>query len=265
MIFERLAEAIRTEKPVALVTRLDGEHAGSKLLVDEDRASGDLGSPGLNAVAEADARAVLALGENDLRTFGPNGETIPSGGEARVFIQSFAPKPDMYLFGAVDFSRAMTRVGKHLGYRVTVIDARPIFATKARFPDADRVVVAWPDEFLASAHVDDRTAIVVLTHDEKFDIPLLLGALRTNAAYIGAMGSRRTHASRIEALRRAGITERELERISAPIGLDIGARTPEETAISIAAEIVAVRSGRAGGRLRDGSQPIHAAPRNVPA
>jgi xanthine dehydrogenase accessory factor len=159
----------------------------------------------------------------------------------------------------------MTRVGKHLGYRVTVIDARPIFATKARFPDADRVVVSWPDEFLAAAHVDDRTAIVVLTHDEKFDIPLLLGALRTNAAYIGAMGSRRTHASRVDALRRAGIAEHELERISAPIGLDIGARTPEETAIAIAAEIVAVRSGRTGGRLRDGSQPIHAVPRNVPA
>lgn len=265
MIFERLAEAIRTEAPVALATRLDGAHAGAKLLVDDVQASGDLGSAGLNDAVEAEARALLALGEHDLRTFGPNGEPMPRGGEARVFIQSFAPKPDMYLFGAIDFSRAMARVGKHMGYRVTVIDARPIFATKERVPDADRVVVTWPDEFLASARVDDRTAIIVLTHDEKFDIPLLLRALGTNAAYIGAMGSRRTHASRVEALRRAGISERELERINAPIGLDIGARTPEETAISIAAEIVAVRSGRSGGRLRDGSQPIHAAPRNVPA
>jgi xanthine dehydrogenase accessory factor len=265
VIFERLAGALRAERPVALATRLDGAHTGAKLLVDDARAIGDLGSPGLNAAVEAEARALLAVSENELRTFGPNGEPIPLGGKARVFIQSFSPKPAMYLFGAIDFSRAMASVGKHLGYSVTVIDARPIFATKERIPDADRVVVAWPDEFLATARVDERSAIIVLTHDEKFDIPLLCGALTTNAGYIGAMGSRRTHASRLEALRRAGISERDLERVSAPIGLDIGARTPEEMAISIAAEIVALRSGRSGGRLRDGSQPIHPSPRNVTA
>ncbi len=265
MIFERLSAALKADEPVALATRLDDANPGAKLLVDGERLIGNLGSPGLNATVEAEARTLLLLGENALRTFGPStelgtgsgGEPIPIGVEARIFIQAFAPKPEMYVFGAIDFSRAMARIGKYLGYRVTVVDARPIFATPERIPDADRVVVAWPDEFLASARVDERSAIIVLTHDEKFDIPLLRTALQTNAGYIGAMGSRRTHAARIDGLREAGVTEDGLARISAPIGLDIGARTPEETAIAIAAEIVALRSGRRGGRLRDGSQPIH--------
>ena len=264
-IFERLAGDIKAERPVALATQVDGSNAGAKLLVDEAGTVGDLGTAGLNVAVEAEARALLALGQNAMRTFGRNGEPIPFAGETRVFIQSFAPKPDMYLFGAIDFSRAMARLGKALGYRVTVVDARPIFATAARIPDADRIVVSWPDEFLATARVDDRTAIIVLTHDEKFDVPLLRLALGTNAAYIGAMGSRRTHASRVEALLREGVDEHALRRISAPIGLDIGSRTPEETAISIAAEIVAVRSGRNGGRLRDGTNPIHAQARAVTA
>ena len=169
----------------------------------------------------------------------------------------------MYVFGAIDFSRAMAKIGKYLGYRVTVVDARPIFATKRRIPDADEVVVAWPDEFLREAPVNARTVLVVLTHDVKFDVPLLQVALQTEAGYIGAMGSRRTHANRIAALREAGIGDGDLARISAPIGLDIGARTPEETAISIAAEIVALRSGRAGGRLREGTAPVHGSERSI--
>jgi xanthine dehydrogenase accessory factor len=255
VIFERLAAALRADAPVALATRLDEVRPGAKLIVDVSGAEGDLGSPGLNFAVEAEARALLAVGENALRTFGCDGE--PIGTEARLFIQAFAPKADLYIFGAIDFSRAMARLGKYLGYRVTVIDARPVFATEARIPDADRVVVAWPDEFLASARVEPRTAIVVLTHDTKFDIPLLKVALDTNAGYIGAMGSRRTHAARVELLRAGGVSESDLERICAPVGLDIGARTPEETAISIAAEIVAMRSDRRGGRLRDGSLAVH--------
>jgi xanthine dehydrogenase accessory factor len=164
------------------------------------------------------------------------------------------------VFGAIDFSRAMASIGKFMGYRVTVIDARPVFATKARIPDADEIVVAWPDEFLETAKVDARTALIVLTHDVKFDVPLLCVALDTDAGYIGAMGSRRTHANRIAALREAGITEAGLARIHAPVGLDIGARTPEETAISIAAEIVAMRAGRSGGPLRNGTQSVHGPP-----
>jgi xanthine dehydrogenase accessory factor len=248
--FERLSAALRADEPVALATRLDEAASGAKLLVDERGVEGNLGSPGLNAAVEAEARALLALGETALRDFG----------EARVFIQAFAPQPDMYIFGAIDFSRTMARIGKYLGYRVTVVDARSVFATPQRIPDADKVVVAWPDEFLASARVGERTAIIVLTHDQKFDVPLLKVALGTNAGYIGAMGSRRTHAARIEGLREAGVDDAGLARISAPIGLDIGARTPEEMAISIASEIVALRSGRSGVRLRDSALPVHPSP-----
>jgi xanthine dehydrogenase accessory factor len=257
-IFERLAQAIHNETPIAIATRLDGKQRGAKLLVDDDGVTGDLGSPGLNAAVEAEARALMQLAQTSLRSFGEDGE--PVGDDVRVFVQTFAPKPEMYVFGAIDFSRAMATVGKFMGYRVTVIDARPVFATKARIPDADEIVVAWPDEFLVTAKVDRRTALIVLTHDVKFDVPLLRVALETPAGYIGAMGSRRTHANRIEALREAGIGDAELARIHAPVGLDIGARTPEETAISIAAEIVGVRAGRAGGSLRVGTLPVHGPP-----
>jgi xanthine dehydrogenase accessory factor len=264
VIFDRLAAALRSNQPVALVTRIDGRQAGAKLLVFDDEVLGDLGTPGLNVAAAGEARALLAVGETAMRTFGEDGE--PVGVEVRLFIAAYAPKPSMYVFGAIDFSRAVARIGKYLGYGVTVVDARPVFATKARIPDADDVVVAWPDEWLARAPVDSRTALIILTHDVKFDIPLLQVALRTSAGYIGAMGSRRTHANRIEALREAGVSDADLARISAPIGLDIGARTPEETAISIAAEIIALREQRGGGRLSEGSLPVHNArtPVNAP-
>lgn len=255
MIFERLKGGLRADRPAALVTRLDGPRTGAKLLVDFDDAIGDLGTAGLTHAATQEARALLAAGQTALRTFGEDGE--PVGMEVRLFIQSFAPKPNMYVFGAIDFARAMSRIGKYLGYAVSVIDARPIFATKARLPDADNVIVAWPDEFLSAAPVDARTALIILTHDVKFDIPLLNVALRTTAGYIGAMGSRRTHANRLDELRDAGRTEAEIARISAPIGLDLGARTPEETAISIAAEIIALRENRRGGRLVESDLPVH--------
>jgi xanthine dehydrogenase accessory factor len=255
VIFERLAAALRDAQPVAVVTRLDGAHIGGKLLVFADEALGTLGDPRLDAAAAAEARARLAVGENAIRSFGEEGE--PIGDDVRVFICSYAPKPDMYIFGAIDFSRAMAHVGKTLGYRVTVVDARPLFATRARIPDADDVVVAWPDEFLAGARVDARSALIVLTHDVKFDVPLLQLAVRTPAGYIGAMGSRNTHANRVAALREAGVADADIARIYAPVGLDIGARTPEETAVSIAAEIIAAREGRSGGHLAQSRLPIH--------
>ena len=178
--------------------------------------------------------------------------------DVAVFIQSFAPPPRMYVFGAIDFASAVAKVGKFMGYRVIVCDARPVFATRERFPTADEVIVAWPDEFLKTAEVDARTVICVLTHDPKFDVPVLLQALKTEAGYIGAMGSRRTHNDRAARLKEEGVTDEQLSRISSPIGLDIGARTPEETAIAVAAEIIALHTGHSGGRLalRDG--PIHA-------
>jgi xanthine dehydrogenase accessory factor len=164
----------------------------------------------------------------------------------------------MYVFGAIDFASAVARIGKFMGYRVTVCDARAVFATRERFPSADEIVVAWPDEFLRTASVDSRTVICVLTHDPKFDVPVLKAALATPAGYIGAMGSRRTHNKRTARLLEEGVTQEELERISSPIGLDIGSRTPEETAIAIAAEIIAFRTGHSGGRLAERSGPIHA-------
>ncbi|MBV8600572.1 MAG: XdhC family protein [Candidatus Eremiobacteraeota bacterium] len=254
-VFRRIARSIVADAPIALVTRLDGRAAGAKRIVDASEAKGALGSEGLDYSATGEARALLAAGETEIRTLGEAGE--PTGLDVRLFIQSFAPKPNMYVFGAVDFSRAMVHVGQDLGYRVTVVDARPVFATRQRFPQADDVVVAWPDEFLRAAPVDERTVIIVLTHDPKFDIPVLQVALETPAAFIGAMGSRRTHAERVAGLKEAGIEDDRLARISAPVGLDIGARTPEETAISIAAEIVALRTGRSGGRLTGGTNPVH--------
>jgi xanthine dehydrogenase accessory factor len=174
-----------------------------------------------------------------------------------VFVHSFAPPPRMLVFGAIDFAAAVARVGKFLGYRVTVCDARGVFATPARFPDADEVIVDWPHRFLAKTAVDTRTVICVLTHDPKFDIPVLEVALRTPAGYVGAMGSRRTHADRLDRLREAGLSESELSRLRSPIGLDLGARTPEETAVSIAAELIRLRWGGTGQALTDTLGRIH--------
>ncbi len=258
-VFERVAAAIHAGTPVAVATRLDGERVGANLVVDERETSGDLGTPALDNAVEIEARALLHLAQTSLVSYRDGGEAGDDG--ARVFIQTFAPKPDMYVFGAIDFSRAMASVGRFIGYRVTVVDARPVFATEARIPDADEIVVAWPDEFLKSAKVERRTVIIVLTHDVKFDIPLLRVALETSAEYIGVMGSRRTHANRVALLLEAGVDGADVARIHAPIGLDLGARTPEETSISIAAEIIAERAGRAGGQLRLGTLPVHGAPR----
>jgi xanthine dehydrogenase accessory factor len=255
VIFDEFATALRDDRPAALITRLDGERTGAKLVVFEDGVVGDLGSPGLTHAAVGEARALLASGGTAIRTFGFDGE--PVGMDVRLFIAAYAPRPAMYIFGAIDFSRAMARMGKYLGYLVTVIDARPVFATRERVPDADEVVVAWPDEFLAAAPVNERTALIILTHDAKFDVPLLQVALRTKAGYIGAMGSRATHANRLSDLRRCGISDADIARISAPIGLDIGARTPEETSIAIAAEIIALRERRRGGRLTESDLPVH--------
>ena len=179
-----------------------------------------------------------------------------------VFVTSYAPRPRLLVFGAIDFAAAVARIGGFLGYEVTVCDARPVFATPARFPEADHVVIGWPHRYLAdeqeAGRIDRRTAVCVLTHDPKFDVPLLEVALRLpEVGYVGAMGSRRTHAERLAQLREAGVTESELSRLSSPIGLDLGARTPEETAISIAAEIIALRWGGGGERLAALDGPVH--------
>ncbi|MFI6596873.1 XdhC family protein [Nonomuraea sp. NPDC050536] len=184
-------------------------------------------------------------------------EICRDGVRFEVFAEAYAPPPRMIVFGAIDFAGALTRVGRFLGYHVTVCDARPVFATRRRFPEADEVVVEWPHRYLGRTEVDARTVIAVLTHDAKFDVPVLEVALRLDVAYVGAMGSRRTHDDRLRRLREAGLTDRELARLRSPIGLDLGARTPEETALSIAAEFVALQRGGTGLPLTTLSGPIH--------
>jgi xanthine dehydrogenase accessory factor len=248
--------SVRALEPVAVATVVDGPgRIGAKRVVWPDRASGELGSDRLDHAVADDVRGMLEAGRTGFLHYGADGER--RGDELAVFVQSFAPPPRMLVFGAIDFAGAVARIGRFLGFHVTVCDARPIFATTKRFPEADEVVVEWPHKFLERTSVDGRTVICVLTHDPKFDVPLLEAALRTPAAYVGAMGSRRTHEDRLERLKEAGLTDDELGRLHSPIGLDIGARTPEETAVSIAAEIIAGHWGGTGTRLTDGEGPIH--------
>jgi xanthine dehydrogenase accessory factor len=261
-IYETLREALAAEEPVALVTLVEGpaESLGRKLLVRPDAEPlGTLGDADLDRVVARDALGELAAGLTGMRHYGAHGEARQR--EIGVFVESFAPPPKMVIFGAVDFTAALVRVAKVLGYRVTVCDARPVFATVQRFPQADDVVCDWPDRHLAKVGPDlgPRDAVCVLTHDPKFDVPAIVAALETEVGYLGAMGSRRTHDDRVARLREAGVPDAGLARVMAPIGIDIGARTPEETAVSICAEIIALRTGRTGvPSLRDGSGPIHA-------
>jgi len=216
----------------------------------------------IEAVIREDALGLLAKGGNGTLSYGPGGERRGEG--MRVFVWGFAPKPRLLVIGAIDFAAAVARIGSFLGYAVTVCDARPVFATRSRFPDADEVIVEWPHRYLAAealaGRIDNRTAIAVLTHDPKFDVPLIEAALRLpEVGYIGAMGSRRTHDDRVKRLRDRGLTDEEIARLSSPIGLDLGARTPEETAVSIAAEIIADKWGGTGRHLTSTRGRIHRA------
>ena len=257
-IFTALSKAIRAEEPVALATVVEGPHKGAKLLVRPGADPlGSLGDADLDRVASRDSLGELAAGRSGIRHYGTHGEARE--GTVAVFVESFAPPPQMIIFGAVDFTAALARVAKVLGYRVTVCDARDVFATPARFPMADEVVVDWPDRLLAEVGpgLGPRDAVCVLTHDAKFDVPAVVSALATEVGYIGVMGSRRTHDDRNARLSEAGVDEAGLERLCSPIGLDVGARTPEETAISIVAEIIGRRTGRDAKSLSQTEGPIH--------
>jgi xanthine dehydrogenase accessory factor len=221
-LVEPIAEAVEAEEPVALAVRLTGDRIGEKSLVYGD-------ATGNGEIAEK-ARELLRRGQTG----------IVAVGEDEVFVSSFAPRPRMYIFGAIDFASALASLGRFVGYRVTVCDARAKFVTPERFPDVDELVVDWPDRFLERSPIDERTAICCLTHDNKFDVPILKVAVRSAAGYIGAMGSRRTTERRAERLREEGVTEQELARIHAPIGLPIGSRSPEEVAVAIMAEVISV-------------------------
>ncbi|WP_419842831.1 XdhC family protein [Candidatus Poriferisodalis sp.] len=258
-IYEAFRDAIRAEEPVALATIIEGAAAlGAKLLVRLDAPPlGSLGDADLDRVVARDALGMLDAGISEVRHYGPHGEARQT--DLSVFVECHARRPHMVIFGAVDFTRALASQAKLLGYRVTVCDAREVFATRRRFPMADDVVVDWPNRLLdrIGEELGPRDAVCVLTHDHKFDVPAIVGALPTRVGYLGAMGSRTTHQRRTERLREAGVSDEQLERVMAPIGLDIGGRTPEETAVSIVAEIIASRTGRQAPRLKDGQGRIH--------
>ncbi|MBV9660036.1 MAG: XdhC family protein [Acidimicrobiales bacterium] len=261
-LYDVLASAIRSAQPVALAEVVEGpdEALGAKLLVRPGppvQSLGSLGDADLDRVVTRDALGELAAGLTASRHYGLHGEARAR--DLTVFIESFAPPPRMIIFGAVDFTAALAKVAKILGYRVTVCDARPVFATAARFPMADDVVVAWPDKHLAEVGhlLGPRDAVCVLTHDPKFDVPAIVAGLTTQVGYLGAMGSRRTTDDRAARLREAGVDDAGLARVMGPIGLDIGARTPEETAVAICAEMIAMRTGKDAPSLRDREGPIH--------
>ena len=260
---QAVADDIAAHRPTAIATVIahpEPQWVGRRLVIGPHSVGGSLGSDRADDAVADDARGLLGAGRTAVLTYGPDGQRQEAGME--VFVASHAPRPRMLIFGAIDFAAALVRQGALLGYRVTVCDARPVFATPARFPGADEVVVDWPDRYLAAqaenGAIDSRTAICVLTHDPKFDVPALKVALQLpQVDYIGVMGSRRTHDERVKRLREAGVTDRELSRLASPIGLDLGARTPEETAVSIAAEIIARRWGGRGRPLTQVDGPIH--------
>ncbi|MFI1412408.1 XdhC family protein [Streptomyces sp. NPDC020707] len=259
-VFRSALWAVASGEPRALarVVRGPAELLGRALLVHPDgsyEGSYGNGSAELDRTAAAEARAMLDGGRTGTLDLSEDGSNCPGG--LTLLVESNVPPPRMIVFGAIDFAAALVRAGKFLGYHVTVCDARPVFATRARFPEADDLVVDWPHRYLRGTATDGRTVLCVLTHDAKFDIPLLEQALRLPVAFVGAMGSRRTHADRDRRLREAGLTDAELARLRSPIGLDLGARTPEETALSIAAEIVAARRGGTGAPLTGTRTPIH--------
>jgi xanthine dehydrogenase accessory factor len=268
---EEVAADLEAGRPVAVATVIehpDPLRLGRRAILRPGQPpSTSLGSDRIDDAVHDDGFGLLAAGRSEVLSYGPDGERRGEG--MRVFVWAFAPKPRMLVFGAIDFAAAVARVGAFLGYHVTVCDARPVFATATRFPEADEVVVDWPHRYLdaeiAAGRIDQRTAICVLTHDPKFDVPLLAVALRLpEVAYVGAMGSRRTHDDRMKRLREEGISEEHLARLSSPIGLDLGARTPEETAVSIAAEIIAGQWGGSGRRLAATDGRIHHAEEDLP-
>ncbi|PAZ13795.1 XshC-Cox1-family protein [Streptomyces sp. SA15] len=266
----RAGDRVRTVAAAALAAAAGGRTAavarivsgpadlvGRAMLIRPDGSyDGGFGAhPELDRTVAAEGGAFLDAGRTGTLDIGEQGSRC--GAPLTLLVESSVPPPRMIVFGAIDFASALVRIGKFLGYRVTVCDARPVFATRARFPEADEMVVEWPHEYLERTEVDSRTVLCVLTHDAKFDVPLLKLALRLPVAYVGAMGSRRTHLDRNERLREVGVSELELARLRSPIGLDLGARTPEETALSIAAEIVAGRRGGSGVSLTGAHTPIH--------
>lgn len=251
-MYDVMRKAAEERVPAATVTVVKGALLGKKLMVVNDEVTGSLGDSELDAIAVAGARELLAAEKSETRTVAHKGD------ELDLFFDVYPPSPTLLIFGAVHVSQALTRFAKALGFRVIVSDARAKLATPERFPEADEVIQAWPDEALLQVSIEPNTYVAILTHDPKFDEPALIGTLETKAAYIGAVGSRKTNRDRKERLRAAGVPDSQIEKIRGPVGLDIGANTPEEMAISILAEIIAVRHGRKGGPLTETTGAIRA-------
>jgi xanthine dehydrogenase accessory factor len=251
-LYEQLRQAIEDSVPAATVTIVRGPNLGAKLLVLPGRVEGTLGDAELDRIAADDARVLLADERSETRPY------ARGDAEVELFIEAFPPPPTLLIFGAVHVAQALSKIAKQLGFRVIVTDARAKLATPERFPDADRIIQAWPDDALDELTIEPNTYVAILTHDPKFDEPALLGTLQTKARYIGAVGSRNTNRDRRERLRAAGVNEESLRRIHGPIGLDIGASTPEEMAISILGEMIAFRNDRRGGPLSEASGNIRA-------
>ncbi len=257
-IFDLWVHSIRSDEPVCLVTVIEGQGLGAKLLIRPGKSPvGGLGHPELDRVVKRDALAELEVGRSGVRSYGVQGQQRET--DLTVFIESQAPPPRMLIFGAVDFTAALASAAKLLGYRVVVADARPVFATRKRFPMADELRVSWPDAVFDEfgPELGPRDVVAILTHDNKFDVPAVVRALETSVGYIGVMGSRKTHDGRTKRLREAGVDDDGLARLRSPLGIDIGGRTPEETAVSICAEIIALRSGRKVSALSNADGPIH--------
>lgn len=272
-IYNALAKAIQAETPVALATIIEGKNIGAKLLVVRDVGNGEksknadkseraeiIGSwddPDLEHAVISDAKGSLETGKSGTFHYGESGERKEYA--LSVFIEAFSKRPTLFIFGAMDYTGALVRLANQVGYKTIVCDARSIFATKERFPTADEIIVGWPDEVFDrhSQDLSAKDAVCILTHDPKFDSPAIHRALKTKVGYIGVMGSRKTHSSRIQRLKDEGLSKSEIARLRAPIGLDIGARTPEETALSILAEIVATQKDRQGVALSQTEGPIH--------
>jgi xanthine dehydrogenase accessory factor len=263
---DNVAADITAGQPVAIAAVIehpDAQFLGRRIVVRPETARGSLGLARIDEAVIDDARGLLAAGTTTVMTYGTEGQRMDTG--MRVFVASFQPKPRMIVFGAIDFAAAVARQGAILGFHVTVCDARPVFATKARFPNADEVIVSWPHQYLKrqidEGRIDSRTVICVLTHDPKFDVPVLDLALRLEGAqapaYIGAMGSRKTHEDRLVRLKEVGLTAEQLARMTSPIGLDLGGRTPEETAVSVAAQIIALRWGGTNLPLSETDRRVH--------
>jgi xanthine dehydrogenase accessory factor len=248
----RLEEAIANRTPVAVTTIVSGDPLGAKMLLLPDETVGSLANAALEAAVEPDARALLAAEKSETRPYAVAGLDAP----VEVFIESYPPPPTLLIFGAVHVAQPLSQFAKALGFDVIVSDARAKLATAERFPDADRIIQGWPDETLEQVTILPNTFVAILSHDPKFDEPALVGTLDTPAAYIGAIGSRKTNEDRRRRLAEAGMSPEQIARLRAPIGLDIGAATPEEMAISILGEIIALRRGRGGGSLTNATGHI---------